>query len=175
MDLIDHLKNRGMDPYRYSLVVDDQEKIVTFYLQNGAGKIVGYQQYRPDCDNKKMNNAKESRYFTYLPANTDGVFGVDQLDPTKKQIYIVEGIFKAAILHRLGFNAIAVLGDNPKRLKSWFRILKANYELIAIGDNDSAGAGLIRKIGKGFQSPKDLDEMKDEEILNLIDIYSKTV
>ena len=164
-----HLTSRGMDPSRYPISYDPEEGIITFLLFNYNGAIVGYQQYRPDQPSKqKKNDPKTGRYFTYLPKDTDGVFGLDVLDHTDRTIYIVEGVFKAAVLHRLGFNALAVLTSTPKRLKPWFRILRPTWNLVAIGDNDDAGKKLVNIIKRGFQSPQDLDEMSDEEILALL-------
>ena len=165
-----HLISRGMDPSRYPIAYDPEEGIITFLLFNYNGGLVGYQQYRPDKPSKqKKNDPKTGRYFTYLPKDTDGVFGLDVLDHTDRTIYIVEGIFKAAVLHRLGFNSIAVLTSTPKRLKPWFRILRQTWNLVAIGDNDDAGRKLVNIVGKGFQSPADLDEMTDEEIFSLLE------
>lgn len=164
-----HLITRGMDPDLYQVTYDDVEGVVTFMLYNGVGAIVGYQQYRPaQVSKQKKNNPKEGRYYTYLPRETDGVFGWDLVDFNNKTIYVVEGVFKAGVLHRLGYNAIAVLTSTPKRLKPWFRILKATMNLVAIGDNDDAGRKLVNIVGKGFQSPTDLDEMADEDITKLL-------
>ena len=164
-----HLRDRGMEPNLYgSIHYDSVAWLVTFYLHNGAGEVVGYQQYNPREQSKKLNDPALSRYFTYLPKGKSGVFGVEQLDKTKRTIYIVEGIFKAGVLHRLGFNALAVLSDSPKQLKSYFRILKATHDLVAIGDPDAAGERLVRIVKKGFTSPLDLDEMKDSEVLELL-------
>ena len=164
-----HLISRGMDPSRYPISYDPEEGIITFLLFNYNGGLVGYQQYRPDQPSKqKKNDPKTGRYFTYLPKDTDGVFGLDVLDHTDRTIYIVEGVFKAAVLHRLGFNALAVLTSTPKRLKPWFKILRQTWNLVAIGDNDDAGRKLVNIVKRGFQSPQDLDEMSDEEILKLL-------
>jgi hypothetical protein len=158
-----------MDPSRYPISYDPEEGIITFLLFNYNGGLVGYQQYRPDQPSKqKKNDPKTGRYFTYLPKDTDGVFGLDVLDHTDRTIYIVEGVFKAAVLHRLGFNALAVLTSTPKRLKPWFKILRQTWNLVAIGDNDDAGRKLVNIVKRGFQSPQDLDEMSDEEILKLL-------
>lgn len=167
--LAEHLRQRGMQPLKYNIVYDAAEGIITFPLYNGAAKQVGYQAYRPDMTDKKINDPKLSRYFTYLPSGVDGVFGLECIDETRRDIYIVEGVFKAGILHRLGYNAIAVLTNHPKRLKPWFKILRARFNLIAIGDNDNAGKKLVTTLGNGFQSPKDLDEMTDQEIVNLLE------
>jgi len=166
---LEHLIGRGMDPTRYPISYDPEEGIITFLLFNYNGGLVGYQQYRPDQASKqKKNDPKTGRYYTYLPKDTDGVFGLDVLNHADRTIYVVEGVFKAAVLHRLGFNALAVLTSTPKRLKPWFRILRPTWNLVAIGDNDDAGQKLVNIVGRGFQSPEDLDEMSDEEILELL-------
>ena len=164
-----HLIERGMDITKYPIAYDPDEGIITFFLFNGTGQLVGYQQYRPSQPSKqKKNDPKSGRYYTYLPKETDGVFGLDVLDPTDRTIYIVEGVFKAAVLHRLGYNAIAVLTSHPKRLRPWFKILRQTWNLVAIGDNDEAGRKLVNIVKQGFQSPTDLDEMSDEDIHSLL-------
>ena len=170
--LLAHLRERGMDPDKYQLALDPVEGVVTYPLHNGSGKWVGYQAYRPDKTSKKMNDELECRYYTYLPSGVDGMFGIDQIDPTKRTIYIVEGVFKAAFLHRLGYNAIAVLTSHPKRLKPYFRIMKQTWDLIAIGDNDPAGQKLVNTVKKGFQSPVDIDEMSDYAVIHMLQSYS---
>ncbi len=169
MKLVKHLEERGMNPKLYNLQKSYSASAITFYLWNLSGQLVGYQQYRPNKTEKKTNNPKLSRYFTYLKRDMDGVFGLELLDFNQKTIYIVEGVFKAGVLHRLGYNALAVLTSHPKRMKPWFRILRAQgWNLVAIGDNDSAGQKLVNTLKSGFLSPMDLDEMKDEEIISLL-------
>lgn len=176
MRLKDHLIDRNMLPSLYDHIhYDEDEYIVTFYLYNLSGAIVGYQQYRPNASKDKKNHPKEGRYYTYLPSKTDGVFGLDILDPTKRDVYIVEGIFKAATLHRLGYNAIAVLGNSPKRLKPWFKIMRQTWNLIGIGDDGKPGKLLVNAVGKGFQSEKDLDEMLDSDINSIIESFGKGI
>lgn len=167
-NLREHLISRGMNPDLYLVYYDNVNSVVTFMLHNGAGMVVGYQKYNPNTTNKKNNDPQESRYYTYLPTGVDGVFGMETYDPDKKDIYIVEGIFKAAVLHRLGYNAFAVLSNHPKRMKPWFNILKATHNLIAIGDNDAAGAKLVSCVGSGMVGPADLDEMADTDIVSLL-------
>lgn len=168
LNLREHLRSRGMNPNLYNIVYDDVEECVTFPLYSGDMRQVGYQIYRPTISFKKTNDPHNARYFTYLPVMTDGVFGLECFDESKRDIYIVEGVFKAGVLHRLGYNCIAVLSNNPKRLKTWFRILKARFNLIAIGDNDRAGQMLVNCVKQGFLSPIDLDEMKDRDIIELL-------
>jgi len=171
-----------MNPDLYHVFYDEEECICTFLLFNWIGKLVGYQQYRPNQFNKKQkNDPKTGRYYTYLPGRSyvgesadsrkidvDGFWGAETIDKTKCNVFVVEGIFKAATLHRFGFNAIATLTATPKRLKPLFGILKTNFNLTAIGDPDSAGKQLVNIVGNGFQSPKDLDEMADENILTFL-------
>lgn len=166
--LKDHLRSRGMIPELYNAAYDAEKGCVTFPLFNGMRVQTGYQRYNPDKISKKFNDEEEGRYHTYLPSGVDGVFGLECLDASKPNLYIVEGIFKASKLHSIGENAIAVLTNHPKRLKSWFRILKTVFNLVAIGDNDVAGQKLVSFVGSGFSSPKDLDEMTNEEVIELL-------
>lgn len=162
--LRDHLISRGMNPSLYKIQYG--EGVVTFYLYNGD-KLVGYQQYNPNQTNKKCNHPRDSRYYTYLPKEVDGLFGLEQ-DSGAGPIFVVEGIFKAAKLHRLGYNAVACLGANPKRLRSLFKIWKATRRVIAIGDPDKAGAQLVSLVGSGAISPADLDEMLDSDVVKFV-------
>jgi hypothetical protein len=172
MRLKQHLKERGMNPDLYKPAYGYSASKVTFYLYNLSGQLVGYQHYRPKAGKKRQrNDPKFGRYFTYCPAQTIAVFGLECLDRSKKTLFVTEGVFKAAVLHRLGYNAIAVLTSTPKPMKPWFRVLKRKYDLVAIGDNDDAGRKLVNTVGNGFQSPLDLDEMTDEAILELIKGY----
>lgn len=156
IDMESHLKSRGMNTSLYT--IEYGENCATFYLYNPARKLVGYHRYNP-LGSKKTNKPAEAKYYTRLPKETDGLFGLEQ--DRGGTLFIVEGIFKAAALHREGFNAVAVLGATPKRLKSQFKIWRAHRPLIAIGDNDKAGASLVRLVKRGVQSPIDLDEMND--------------
>lgn len=168
MNLLKHLLSRNYDPTLYVNQVLDLDKcILTVYLSNLTGKFVGFQQYNPLAIEKKVNNAKEGRYFTYSPRQTTACWGLETLDPSKKDVYLVEGIFKASALHMLGYNALALLTSNPKGMKSWLHTLP--YNLIGIGDNDKAGLGMLRIAGKGFQSEKDLDEYPLIELSSLIE------
>jgi hypothetical protein len=163
MNLVKHLLSRNFDPTRYkNLVLDTDNCVLTVYLTNLNGQFVGYQQYRPDVEFKRLNLPNEARYFTYSQRGVSACWGLETLDPSKKDLYLVEGIFKSSALHMLGYNALALLTSNPKPMKSWLHTLP--YNLIGIGDNDKAGKGMIKIAGKGFQSEKDLDEYSLEEL-----------
>lgn len=168
LNLVKHLLGRNYDPTRYvNQVLDTVNCVLTVYLSNLNGKFVGFQQYRPLVKEKRVNNATEGRYFTYSPRSTTACWGLETLDPTKKDLYLVEGLFKASALHMLGHNALAVLTANPLPMKSWLHTLP--YNLIGIGDADKAGRWLPKLAGQGFQSELDLDEYTLEELQNLLE------
>lgn len=168
MNLLKHLLTRNYDPTRYkNHVIDTDQCILTVLLSNLCGQFVGFQQYRPLVKEKKVNNATEGRYFTYSPRQTTACWGLETLDTRKKDLFIVEGVFKASALHMLGHNALALLTSNPKQMKSWLHTLP--YNLIGIGDNDNAGKGMMRIARQGFQSEVDLDEMSLEELHQLLE------
>lgn len=66
MNLIKHLLSRNYDPTRYvNQVLDFDNKVLTVYLTNLVGQFVGFQQYRPEVEFKRLNLPSEARYFTY--------------------------------------------------------------------------------------------------------------
>lgn len=156
-----HLLDRGMDPTLYNLSV--AEGVVSFPLYEFGGRRVGYQDYRPFAD-RNHKNVREARYFTYLPKGVNGYFGTESLS-TPGTVYLVEGVFKAAKLHRLGYCSVALMGAESKRHMSQLSLVRRT--LVAIGDNDEAGMKFARKLG-GFVSPTDLDEMPDDEVRRLL-------
>lgn len=166
--MIKHLLSRHYDPSRYMHHdIDHQQRILTVLLHNLSGQYVGFQQYKPDVAVKRHNDPRESRYFTYAPRDTTAVWGLESYDSTKADVYVVEGIFKAATLHSVGQNALAVLTANPLKMQSFLWLLSLKHNVIAIGDNDKAGAQLVKLVGRGFQSD-DLDEMSLEDVYQLI-------
>lgn len=169
MDLCKHLLQRNYDPTRYkNQVLDLSNNVLTVYLNNMSGQFVGFQKYNPSVMDKKTNNAQDGRYFTHCQRGVTAVWGLETLDPSRKQLFVVEGIFKASALHMLGLNAVAVLTSNPKKMRSWLRTM--DYELIGIGDNDKAGRGMVKIAGEGFQSELDLDEYTLVELHELLKV-----
>jgi len=161
-DVYCHLRERGMHPeyYRFLSCAED---VATFGLWDFSGRFVGYQNYRPFAD-RNCKNVKEARYFTYLPKKVNGYFGLESLKQPGT-VYIVEGVFKAAKLHRLGFASIALMGSETRQHLSQLNLMRRRY--VGIGDNDAAGEKFARNL-KGFTSPRDLDEMSDQEVLDLL-------
>ena len=150
--------------YQASVGIEDNgHPVLAVDLFNLSGQMVGYQVYRPWSTDKKCNDPKTGRYYTYATEGVDAVFGLET-DTGTGPLFTVEGIFKAAKLHDLGYNAIAVLTSHPKRMRPWFRILRKKRRLIGIGDIDHAGKKLVNTIKEGGLSPIDLDEMSDQDV-----------
>ncbi|EPG3364451.1 toprim domain-containing protein [Acinetobacter baumannii] len=160
-----HLISRELQPWAYKgVIVDEVNNVCTFLIHNLSGQLIGYQEYRPDILEKSHGKPRgEGRYFTYVTEGQTLLWGLERLNPKLKHLYVVEGAFKAAYLHRLGFNAVAIFGNKPS-VAQMQQLSVLPYELIGIGDNDEAGAMLPRAIGKGSVSPKDLDEMSISEV-----------
>lgn len=174
MNLHKHLLSRNYDPSRYiNQVLDTDENILTVYLTNLAGQFVGFQQYRPEEEAKRLNDPRLSRYFTYSQRGVNACWGLETLYSSKKDLYLVEGIFKASALHMLGYNALALLTSHPKPMKSWLHTM--NYNLIGIGDNDKAGDGIINAAGKGFKLERDVDEYSLEDLEEILYGKRKTM
>jgi hypothetical protein len=170
MTLRDHLISRGMDVDRYQVILDEDEYIATFLLFNASGQFTGYQRYNPRSTDKKANDPETGRYYTYTPRGVDAILGLETLRFSGgTPLFVVEGAFKQATLCRLGYDSIAVLTSDPKRMRPLFRILRSTRPVVGIGDADPAGARLVRRVGAGACSPRDLDEMADEEVHAFVD------
>ena len=127
--------------------------------------MVGYQQYRPEADKERKENPRDMRYFTYLPKTTNTAWGLENLDFSKPYLLVVEGIFDAVKLHNAGINALAVLANNPKPLKSWLHTL--GYTIIPVCEGDKAGR-MLAKLGDGvieyLPEGVDVGDMTAEEV-----------
>ena len=166
-----HLKERHLDVNLHRPMVDEVERVATFYLYNLSGQLVGYQQYRPEGEKKPQNNPKEGKYFTYRKQPTLSVWGVESLDLSPHVVFVCEGLFDAARLTERGFSALAVLSNNPTPdLRNWLTML--NRKVVAVCDNDDAGRKLA-KFGDCcvFTTDKDLGDSSDEYVKNLLKTY----
>jgi hypothetical protein len=143
--LVEHLRERGCDPEKYSVLLDEEEMVATFLLYTLTGKMVGFQQYRPGKEKNvavareqfgKDLDLRQLRYYTSVRDKEQCFFGFEQLDWRNGPIFVVEGIFDAIRLHNIGRNAIAVFGNNPIYLPTYRRALP--HEFIAVCDDDPA-------------------------------------
>lgn len=157
----DHLVSRWMVPEAYGVTWEPE--VASIPLREFGGRWVGYQNYRPNGP-RITKNVKEAKYFTYLPKKVSGYFGLESLE-LPGPIYVVEGVFKATVLHCISKPAIALMGSETERHKSQLDLLRRPY--IGIGDNDDAGRKFAHNLG-GFTSPRDLDEMDLEDIKEML-------
>lgn len=176
MNVREHLvRERGLDLSLYTGVhIDEDERLVQFYLWNSSGKPIGYHQYRPDHDKKQHNAKDDGRYFTYVSKESEGgkessyaaVWGVESLDYRPDVLVVVEGLFKAVPFHNRDVPAIAVFSNNPKRLKNLLYILSAGRRIVFVGDNDGGGSK-TKSFGYEMVFPpdgwKDPDSMPPDE------------
>jgi len=160
-----HLRDRGLDPDNIHVIIDKENGLATFLLYNLSGQLVGYQRYNPMGDKKDHTNSLSAKYFTWVTKESEktaklAVWGTEFIDPDNPNLFVTEGIFDAVKIHNAGLPVVAVLGNNPKVLKSWFAIL--NKHTIAVIDNDAAGKSLANLTDEHFVTPapyKDLGEM----------------
>jgi hypothetical protein len=166
--LLEHLKSRHLNVELHRPVLDLENDLVTFYLWNLSGGLVGYQQYRRYGEKKPNNNPKLGKYFTHRKQPTVTVWGVESLHLTPNLLFVTEGVFDAARLTELGYSAVAVLSNDPGAdLKNWLKML--NRTVVVVADNDNAGRKLA-KFGDVavFTEDKDLGDSSDEFVANLV-------
>jgi hypothetical protein len=169
--VIDHLFSRDYNVSLYEQIgmktwIDESERIATFPLWNQSGQLVGYQQYRPEGDKTQCNDRDVGRYYTYAKDNL-AIWGLETLHFQPNVLFITEGVFDACKLHSVLLPAVAVLANNPRRLRSW--IMSQPRTIIAICDNDKAGRELGKCADISLTVPipfKDLGEMELRTILN---------
>jgi hypothetical protein len=95
--------------YPYAGIEADVARFPTYDF---AGRMTGFNQYRPNGDKKSPNNPQDGKYFSYVSKNEIAVFGLESF-LFSRPIYLVGGMFKAATLHRLGYTALHVSGVSP--------------------------------------------------------------
>lgn len=162
----EHLLSRNYDPALYlNQTIDEENNLLTVHVYNLDGKLTGYQCYNPTGD-KKTKIVAGAKYITYTMKGEKAFWGLETIDYSKDTLYVVEGLFKASALHRLGLNAICVFGNNAKHLSDV--LLSFNMKLIAVCDNDDAGLILGRSVermsGSYVVFDKDLDEYDLSEL-----------
>ncbi len=143
MNLADHLRSRHLDVGLHNPVLDESEGVVTFFLWNLMGMLVGFVQYRPDGPKKPSNLGRLGKYFLYKLEGTVAVWGVESLHLTPNVVFVTEGIFDAARLTERGYSAVAVLSNDPgSSVKGWLSAL--GRKVVVVADNDKAGQKLLK-------------------------------
>lgn len=168
-NMVSHLASRGYDVNQYHTTWLTEDS-ATMPLYDFAGKLKGYQTYKPDAPKVHQRvNPHDAKYFTRMMGHGQCVWGLDR-DLVKHPenitvVFLTESIFKATALHRVGFNAWSVLGsDVSKQLRQ--QLLLLPYRFVCAGDDDKAGLKFSRTFNHGFVS-HDLDELSPEEVYRL--------
>ena len=167
----DHLRERGVDPNRTQVIVDEETGTATFLLFNLSGQLVGYQRYNPSAS-KERNNDPYGRYFTQRGEEGErkkgkkkiAVWGLESTEWKDPYIFVTEGIFDAIKVQNAGHPAIAILSNASPGLRSWLKALR-KY-VIVIEDNDAAGVklGSLGDVSVTVPDPyKDLGDMPQDE------------
>ena len=65
-NIIQHLKDRGVDFEKTKVIVDIDSDVAVFLLYNMSGQLVGYQQYNPSKPKSRGNDPREHRLRIYL-------------------------------------------------------------------------------------------------------------
>lgn len=170
--LKNHLQSRHLNLELHRPVLDEVEKVATFFLWNPSGCLVGYQQYRPEGSKVPNNNPKEGKYFTYRKQPTLAVWGVESLHLNDNVVFLCEGVFDAARFTNVGFPALAVLSNNPTPdLRNWLTCL--NRKVVAVCDDDAAGRKLAKFGDVSFTVPNgDMGDAPQELVSFLVNEYS---
>jgi hypothetical protein len=158
-----------MDVELHRPVLDEVERVATFYLWNLSGQLVGYQQYRPEGEKKPNNNPREGKYYTYRKQPTVVVWGVESLHLTPHVVFLTEGVFDAARLTERGVSALAILSCNTGwDLRNWLSML--NRKVVAVCDGDKAGAQLAKfgNVSLCMLGGKDLGDADDATVDMLV-------
>lgn len=170
MTITDELLTRGFDPTKYKCWIDDEKYCMTVPLYSFDGRLVGTQRYAPKFSKKNTTKTGNShKYYTYT--TEFGIWGLDTIPLEPCTIFVTEAVFRSTALHSIGLNSISILGSSiPTGNMNDFKI-DYKYRYVWIGDPDSGG--MNKNIIKGFyellQSPKDLDEMSLDELIEFRD------
>ena len=168
--MTDHLKSRHMNLDLHKPVLDDVERLATFYLWNLSGQLVGYQQYRPEGTKKPQNNPKEGKYYTYRRKEDLTVWGLESLH-LSDTVFVTEGVFDACRLTSRGYAALAVLSNDPSSdVRNFLYMLRR--KVVVVADNDKAGRKLA-KFGDQvvYTQDKDLGDSDEEFVTYLLEKY----
>lgn len=163
----EHLKARGLLPmHENQVVIDEENRTATFMLFSETGKYLGYQAYKPEgkkTSEGKGFNPKDLRYFTHAVPGEMPMFGAESLSFQHGVLFVVEGVFDAVKFHALGIPCLAVLGNDPVRLRSYLRA--TGRCVFGFCDNDKAGLRLASSCNFLYVSPgTDAGDMTSEEL-----------
>jgi hypothetical protein len=162
-----HLEERYFDLNQHTCWFNDEVAVFPIYGING--KIVGYQNYRPDGTKERNNNPLIGKYFSRLQKDIVSVWGMESFY-FSNELYVCEGIFDAARFTYNGKSAVAILScDVPKYVKKWFAFIRKIRPVIVVCDNDKSSEKMIPlghvyyKVSDG--DPNSCSELEFQNIL----------
>lgn len=172
-----HLRSRYMNADLYKTYIDEEDRCAAWLLFNLSGQVVGYHQYRPDCDKEPKNNPKDARYYTFVGGHKKdrrlSLWGLETVRFDPRILFFTEGVFDAAPLHTFGLPAVATMSNDPKHLKQQVRLLGEDRLTVAICDDDAAGRKLAKlcddslNVGGG-RDPGDLNHQEMYEFVSYL-------
>ena len=179
MNIIDEVNRRHRPPHVTNIWYDIDKCLATFPLYDVNGRLTGYQQYNPTTTEKKTNDPRSSRYFTYQPPvkNTGWpvCWGLEYIEH-RDTLFITEGVFEAMRLIGMGYDAVAILTSNPHPLMVTQLYGLGYTRIVWCGDNDDAGrkSKIIPTVDDVMFFEKDIDELEYDVLeLTLIRIMEK--
>lgn len=171
------LLRRHVDPNIVKVWIDSNSNLATFPLYDTVGRLVGYQQYNPSTQEKKSNDPKCSRYFTYHRGVKDTgygvVWGLDNIQNHNGTLFVTEGVFEAARLLSLGYDAVAILTSCPPQI-TITNLYGLGYDrLVWCGDNDHAGrtSKVIKMVDDVLHFDVDLDDVEHTTLIGGLNGY----
>lgn len=161
MDTLSYLESRHCNTELYPGLEVDLEGRAWFPLYE-CTKQCGYFIINPNGSKEGKNQSWKTCKYTNL--GTRAMFGMQQLDPNKKSIYVVEGVLDACRLHKLGYNALAVYSNTlSEEFKQQLDLLSYQYRLVAICDGDNAGRKLANHFNQSIHLPDGEDPNSVDE------------
>lgn len=172
--LSEHLKERGILS-SHDVIIDEDSRTATFLLYSQIGKLQGFQTYKPDAPKYKPSkefNPRDLRYFTHAVSGELPMFGTETLSYNPHYVFLVEGVFDAVKFHALGHPCLAVLGNDPVRLRSFLSAI--SRRVVGFCDNDAAGRRLASSCDWFYFAPnKDAGEMTKHELYDYLIVGSR--
>lgn len=165
-DIYEDLAKRGFDPSNYRCWVSEEDSSMTVPLYSFDGRWVGYQKYSPLLSKKERYGG---RYHTWT--SEQAIWGTEYIDADYEGVvFLTEAVFRSVALHRIGIPSMSLLGSSCSKKMLYDLKNHPKYKFVWIGDPPKngvdAGRIMVNKLG-GWQSPKDLDEMTNEELKNM--------
>lgn len=149
-------------------VIDWDNEVVSFWLYNQSGQLVGFQQYKwqqPKSHTKGLKPS-ELKYFTHCKDKV-GVFGIDSWHSPHLPLVVVEGVWEQLRMQK-HIDTVAALCNNPKHLKNWLACQPR--ETVAVCQNDKAGHKLAKSCDRAIFLPEgvDTDELDGVQLTKLL-------